>query len=86
MIILEKKLPHPFFSENRFNVDRNGKLDKLTTHGGCPVLKGTKWITNKWTRHCSQMFRYPCTLNFDAKTWFLPRNNDVCKMGEIPCQ
>jgi prolyl 4-hydroxylase len=33
-----------------YNIDRNGNLDRDTFHGGCPVLKGSKWITNKWIR------------------------------------
>ncbi len=31
-----------------YNNDRNGRLDRYTFHGGCPVLVGSKWITNKW--------------------------------------
>ena len=33
-----------------FNIDRNLNVDYLTFHGGCPVLVGSKWITNKWIR------------------------------------
>ncbi|XP_006822416.1 transmembrane prolyl 4-hydroxylase-like, partial [Saccoglossus kowalevskii] len=25
-----------------------GHTDQLTWHGGCPVVKGTKWILNRW--------------------------------------
>ncbi|XP_070562964.1 transmembrane prolyl 4-hydroxylase-like isoform X1 [Ptychodera flava] len=25
-----------------------GKVDNYTWHGGCPVVKGTKWIANRW--------------------------------------
>lgn len=30
--------------------DRQGKLDRLTLHGGAPVLIGEKWIATKWVR------------------------------------
>ena len=26
----------------------DGKLDNMATHGGCPVLEGTKWASNLW--------------------------------------
>ena len=32
----------------RWNLHTNGISDQLTIHGGCPVLVGSKWITNKW--------------------------------------
>jgi hypothetical protein len=34
---------------------------KIMEHGACPVLKGEKWIANKWVRYFDQMFQYPCT-------------------------
>ena len=33
---------------DRWNLHTNGIPDQLTIHGGCPVLVGSKWITNKW--------------------------------------
>ena len=30
------------------NLKTSGLKDPLTAHGGCPVLVGSKWITNKW--------------------------------------
>jgi prolyl 4-hydroxylase len=30
------------------NLNPRGNIDKLSAHGGCPVLVGSKWITNKW--------------------------------------
>ena len=26
----------------------DGTLDNMATHGGCPVLEGTKWASNLW--------------------------------------
>ena len=33
-----------------YNIELNQNVDYLTFHGGCPVLVGSKWITNKWIR------------------------------------
>ena len=33
---------------NQVNLKTSGLKDPLTAHGGCPVLVGSKWITNKW--------------------------------------
>ena len=30
------------------NLRTSGLKDPITAHGGCPVLVGSKWITNKW--------------------------------------
>ena len=30
-----------------WNMDKNGGYDVMTKHGGCPVVIGSKWITNK---------------------------------------
>lgn len=43
-----------------WNMDQAGGHDVLTRHGGCPVMIGSKWITNKWVRANSQMFKRPC--------------------------
>ena len=45
-----------------WNMDTAGGYDVLTRHGGCPVMIGSKWITNKWIRANSQMFKRPCPL------------------------
>ena len=28
----------------------NGTFDKHALHGGCPVVKGEKWVATKWIR------------------------------------
>lgn len=62
-------------------MDVNGNLDLFTHHGGCPVLAGSKWITNKWIHTVAQWNKYPCTLTSPGKMHRLnPINNDVCKM------
>jgi len=42
------------------NMLKSGYRDKLTVHGGCPVLLGSKWITNKWVGYSDQFRNYPC--------------------------
>ena len=36
-------------------------VDVRTVHGGCPVLKGSKWIMNKWIYSFDQWKKWPCT-------------------------
>lgn len=43
-----------------WNMDQAQGYDVMTRHGGCPVMIGSKWITNKWVRSHSQMFKRPC--------------------------
>ena len=61
-----------------YNMHRNGWQDKLMAHGGCPVIKGSKWITNKWIRSHQQSLNFPCT-NQDAEDErLLALSNDKC--------
>lgn len=34
-----------------YNCTPEGKEDPLTRHGGAPVIRGEKWIVNKWFRY-----------------------------------
>ena len=36
--------------------------DVRAMHGGCPVLKGTKWIINKWIFSFDQWRNWPCNI------------------------
>ncbi|KAK2177130.1 hypothetical protein NP493_618g01011 [Ridgeia piscesae] len=45
-----------------YNLKTSGDLDKGTLHAGCPVLIGSKWVTNKWIHEYGQQFRRPCEL------------------------
>ena len=36
------------------------KKDPRSLHGGCPVLKGSKWIVNKWMYSWDQWKTWPC--------------------------
>ena len=43
-----------------WNVRSDGSLDSRNHHTGCPVVRGNKWIANKWVKWPDQMWRYPC--------------------------
>ena len=44
------------------NLYSDGARDRFAYHGGCPVLVGSKWITNKWVNYLDQWRRFPCGL------------------------
>jgi len=50
-----------------YNLHDSGDPDKLTLHGACPVLYGTKWVSNKWIREGAQTFNRPCSLERKTK-------------------
>ncbi|XP_040579772.1 prolyl 4-hydroxylase subunit alpha-2 [Lepeophtheirus salmonis] len=45
-----------------YNLKKSGEADDRTLHGACPVLLGSKWVSNKWIREGGQMFTRPCGL------------------------
>ena len=45
------------------NVKSSGKVHPLTAHSGCPVLIGSKWITNKWIQYYDQYEKFKCDLS-----------------------
>ena len=49
------------------NMRADGRTNKLTYHGGCPVLVGSKWITNKWIYSHDQAFQFPCQLDLSPE-------------------
>ena len=53
------------------NLKLNGEREYSTIHGGCPVLVGSKWITNKWIRYNENMFHHPCGLSKEERHNFL---------------
>ena len=44
------------------NLYTDGLTDYHTIHGGCPVLIGSKWITNKWIKYYDNFNTHPCKL------------------------
>ncbi|XP_060646476.1 prolyl 4-hydroxylase subunit alpha-1 [Drosophila nasuta] len=47
------------------NLHRSGEGDVRTRHAACPVLTGSKWVSNKWIHERGQEFRRPCDLTAD---------------------
>lgn len=45
-----------------YNLYKSGDGDLLTRHAACPVLVGSKWVSNKWIHEVGQEFRKPCGL------------------------
>lgn len=45
------------------NLLQSGEGDFRTRHAGCPVLKGWKWVSNKWIHEYGNEFRRPCSLS-----------------------
>ncbi|KAK2549197.1 Prolyl 4-hydroxylase subunit alpha-1, partial [Acropora cervicornis] len=46
-----------------FNLLKSGEPDQSTRHAACPVIVGTKWVSNKWIHEHGQEFRRKCGLN-----------------------
>ena len=44
------------------DLSRDQQLLRDTTHGGCPILMGQKWILNKWINNFEQWKNYPCDI------------------------
>ncbi|CAC5358727.1 P4HA [Mytilus coruscus] len=56
-----------------YNLELNGEIDQRMLHAGCPVLVGSKWVSNKWIRENGQMFKRPCGLKKKSKEKRLER-------------
>uniref|UniRef100_A0A1I8NZV9 procollagen-proline 4-dioxygenase n=1 Tax=Stomoxys calcitrans TaxID=35570 RepID=A0A1I8NZV9_STOCA len=48
-----------------YNLHKSLKPDFRTSHAGCPVLKGSKWISNIWFDSLGQELNRPCDLRPD---------------------
>ncbi|MCJ8736526.1 hypothetical protein PDJAM_G00013510 [Pangasius djambal] len=46
-----------------YNLFSSGEGDYSTRHAACPVLVGSKWVSNKWIHERGQEFRRPCGLS-----------------------
>lgn len=44
-----------------YNLFQNGEGDELTRHAACPVLSGTKWVSNFWIHERGQEESRPCS-------------------------
>ncbi|XP_037950136.1 prolyl 4-hydroxylase subunit alpha-1 [Teleopsis dalmanni] len=48
-----------------YNLHKSGEGDFRTRHAACPVLTGSKWVSNKWIHEKNQEFRRSCALEPD---------------------
>ncbi|KAG8198503.1 hypothetical protein JTE90_017369 [Oedothorax gibbosus] len=48
------------------NINSNGIGNILTLHGACPVVSGSKWVTNVWYHERGQEFRLKCGKHPDS--------------------
>ena len=56
-----------------YDLTSEGYRDRSTAHGGCPVLKGSKWILNKWMYSFDNFAKFPCNLkHIDMKKGGIP--------------
>ena len=60
-----------------YGLESNGYLQYDSSHGGCPILSGSKWILNKWIYYFDQWKNYPCKLSlhregFSTSSYQLP--------------
>ncbi|XP_043912048.1 prolyl 4-hydroxylase subunit alpha-1 isoform X4 [Protopterus annectens] len=46
-----------------YNLFQSGEGDYSTRHAACPVLVGSKWVSNKWIHERGQEFRRRCGLS-----------------------
>ncbi|XP_013187300.1 prolyl 4-hydroxylase subunit alpha-1 [Amyelois transitella] len=51
------------------NLHPSGQGDISTRHAACPVLRGSKWVCNKWIHEGGQEFIKPCNLNFQDESF-----------------
>ena len=48
-----------------YNTLPSGNGDLRTYHAGCPVILGSKWISNKWIHEAGEVFTRPCDLTLE---------------------
>ncbi len=44
------------------DLEKAGKREFRSSHGGCPIAIGSKWILNKWMYYFDQFRNFPCGL------------------------
>ncbi|XP_039751146.1 prolyl 4-hydroxylase subunit alpha-1 isoform X1 [Pararge aegeria] len=49
------------------NLHPSGEGDLATRHAACPVLRGSKWVCNKWIHQGGQELIMPCDLEYQSE-------------------
>ncbi|KPI92759.1 Prolyl 4-hydroxylase subunit alpha-2 [Papilio xuthus] len=49
------------------NLHPSGEGDIATRHAACPVLRGSKWVSNKWIHQGGQELLKPCNLEYQRE-------------------
>ncbi|KAJ2950102.1 hypothetical protein O0L34_g11444 [Tuta absoluta] len=49
------------------NLHPSGEGDLSTRHAACPVLRGSKWVSNKWIHQGGQELIKPCSLEYQPE-------------------
>ncbi|XP_013142464.1 PREDICTED: prolyl 4-hydroxylase subunit alpha-2-like [Papilio polytes] len=49
------------------NLHPSGEGDLSTRHAACPVLRGSKWVSNKWIHQLGQELLAPCDLEYQQE-------------------
>ncbi|XP_068632376.1 prolyl 4-hydroxylase subunit alpha-1-like [Battus philenor] len=49
------------------NLHPSGEGDIATRHAACPVLRGSKWVSNKWLHQGGQELLKPCNLEYQRE-------------------
>ncbi|KAI5636141.1 2OG-Fe(II) oxygenase superfamily domain-containing protein [Phthorimaea operculella] len=49
------------------NLHPSGEGDISTRHAACPVLRGSKWVSNKWIHQGGQELIKPCSLEYQPE-------------------
>ena len=55
--------PHRGFAGFWFELDKKGDRELRSSHMGCPVLTGSKWILNQWIYYFDQFRNCRCGLD-----------------------
>ncbi|KAM3964090.1 prolyl 4-hydroxylase subunit alpha-1 isoform 2-T3 [Aphomia sociella] len=57
------------------NLHPSGEGDLSTRHAACPVLRGSKWVSNKWIHQGGQELLKPCNLEYQDEAYMrkIPR-------------
>lgn len=53
-----------------YNLYSSGEGDYRTRHAACPVLTGSKWVSNKWIHERGQEFKRQCSLIPDHPEYY----------------